>query len=97
MDETTNTVTAATTEESTTTTTDTVNTESTATAVNVVTEPTAAPAEELISLDKYVEDAKPNEGLVASFKAESKNDKVSPRSFNQWQADFNVQSNRTYI
>ena len=49
-----------------------------------------------LELDYYIKVTDINIGLIASFKAELKNDQVTPRSEQQWSEDFAVQSNRKY-
>lgn len=54
------------------------------------------PKVELISLVDYILRTDLNIGLIASFKAEVKNDLITPRSVIKWCEDFSTQSNRIY-
>jgi hypothetical protein len=51
---------------------------------------------ELITLDLYLRSTEVGKGMVASFKAEDKNDTETPRTAEQWDKDFKTQASRKY-
>lgn len=51
---------------------------------------------EELTLEEYVEKAKPHAGLVASFKVENASEGLKPRSIDEWARAFEDQSNKVY-